>query len=285
MSYNPDSLKQLGAYWTAHGGVNLGVVGNDKHCSGYHLGRDRIYGSCACRPKDICVPGKADRDYSVQHIRDRAGLTNAASAIDLGKLNGSLVNLYKFSEWLVTRCQADAPGTDDIREVIYWSVRNNRVERYSGVDGAVHSGPGNGDLSHKTHTHISYYRDSEGRDKRTAFIPYFTSLPDTDTEDPVAFAYKAERWRLDGGAALVTTVGTPLKADGSPDWTKRLALVSGKAGADPRLVLLERSRLTIVDESLTDEFYTALATYAFPEGDCASAIEADRSKAYVAWSE
>lgn len=186
MTYAPDSLKQLGAYWVAQGGVNLGIVGNMAHCTGYHLGRDRIFGTCACRPTDICVPGKREADYSVQHERDRAGLSNAASAIDLGKLGGSFAGLYNFSEWLVARCLRKAVGTSDIREVIYWSAKNKRVQRYSGVDGEVHWGDGNGDASHQWHTHISYFRDSEARDKTSAFIPYFTGLPPTDTEEDMA---------------------------------------------------------------------------------------------------
>ena len=45
--------------------------------------------------------------------------------------------------------------------------------RYSGVDGEIHAGEGNGDESHITHTHISYFRDSEARDKVPLFAPYF----------------------------------------------------------------------------------------------------------------
>lgn len=208
MSTNPQSLRDLGAYWVAQGGVNLGVVGNDKHCGGYHLGRDRIFGACACRPKGICEPGKGDDDYSVQHARDRAGLTNAASAIDLGMLGGTLDGLYRFSEWLVARCQAKAPGTEDIREVIYWSVANGRVQRYSGIDGVIRWGAGQGDLSHKTHTHISFFRDSEARDKRPLFIPFFTSLPDTSTGEDMIIVTRVP---FDPPRRFVVPAGTTLR--------------------------------------------------------------------------
>ena len=86
MSYNPRTLQDLGAYWTGKGGVNLGVVGDTGHTVGYHLGRDRIYGP----------GGQGDDDYSVKHRRDMAGLSGAASAIDLGRLNGELTELYAF---------------------------------------------------------------------------------------------------------------------------------------------------------------------------------------------
>jgi len=172
MSYKPASLQALEALWSANGGVNLGVVGNQRHCAGYHLGRDRIYGPCACTLDGSCEPGLGDADYSVKATRDRLGLTNAASAIDFGKLGGSLANLYAFSAWLVGRCQAKAAGSSDVREIIY-SPDGVKVQRYSGLDGLIHTGPGNGDLSHKGHTHVSYLRDSELRDKRPLIAPYF----------------------------------------------------------------------------------------------------------------
>lgn len=162
MTFAPPTLRQLGSYWVEHGGVNLGVVGDANHTAGYHLGKDRIYSPA----------GLGGADYSVRHPRDAAGLTDAASAIDLGRLNGSLPQLYRFSRWLVDQCKQRAPRTEDIREVIY-SPDGQTVQRWSGVDNRIHTGPGNGDASHRTHTHISYFRDSQGRDKVAAFAGYF----------------------------------------------------------------------------------------------------------------
>lgn len=164
MSSNPPSLRALGSYWVSQGGVNLGVVGTRRtHRRGYHLGRNRIFGP----------DGVGAADYSVQTARDKAGLSNAASAIDLGRLDGSLVKLYEFSAWLVEQCRADAPGTRDIREIIF-SPDGRHVYGYNREAG-VASRPirGYGDRSHITHTHISFYRDSEARDKRPLFAPFF----------------------------------------------------------------------------------------------------------------
>lgn len=183
MTIAPQNLTDLSTFWKAHGGVPLGIVGNQKHCSGYHLGKDRIFGSCACRPDGTCVPGIGSRDYSVQIRRDKAGLSNAASAIDLGRLDGSLAGLRSFSKWLVRQCQDHPKAYRDIREIIY-SPDGRTVQRFSGEDGTIHTGPGNGDSSHTTHTHISFYRDSTGRDMRPLFAPYFAPsvpLPDTST--------------------------------------------------------------------------------------------------------
>jgi hypothetical protein len=156
---NPPRLVELGKFWKAQHGVNLGVIGDTGHVAkgvSYHLGKAEL---------------TADA-YSIQNARDKAGLTNAASAIDLGKLSGSLANLRVFSAWLVARCLADPAVRHDVREIIY-SPEGKTVQRYSGVDNKIHTGPGNGDLTHRTHTHISFFRDSEKRDKVFLFQPFF----------------------------------------------------------------------------------------------------------------
>ena len=160
MTYNPASLRALGAFWTAQGGVNLGVVGDTAHAAkgySYHLGADQL----------------AVNAYSAQTTRDKAGLSNAASAIDLGRLGGTLSGLRKFSAWLVVQGQKNEPGTADVREIIY-TVDGKTVLRWDRERGYV-SPPraGEADDSHLTHTHISFYRDAEARDKRPVFAPYF----------------------------------------------------------------------------------------------------------------
>ena len=176
---NPPRLVELGKFWKAQGGVNLGIAGDAGHVAkgvSYHLGKDEL----------------VETAYSIQLPRDKAGLTNAASAIDLGKLDGSLASLRAFSMWLVASCRADAAVRHDIREIIY-SPDGKTVQRYSGTDNQIHTGPGNGDLSHRGHTHISYFRDSEFRDKVAVFRPFFETAswgPDVNPEiralDPTA---------------------------------------------------------------------------------------------------
>lgn len=160
-TFAPPTLKALAAYWVAEGGISLGIVGDTSHIasgSGYHLGRSNL------------APG----DYSIRTARDKAGLTDAASAIDLGRLDGSLTKLQAFSVWLVAQGRSNATGTSDIREIIY-SPDGVKVYGWSREAG-VRSTPilNYGDSGHLTHTHISFYRDSEGRDKVALFRPYFT---------------------------------------------------------------------------------------------------------------
>jgi hypothetical protein len=181
MTTAPAPLVDLGRYWTKEGGVMLGIVGNAAHTSGYHLGRDRIY--------DGAGPGLGAADYSVQLNRDKLGLTNAAAAIDLGKLDGSLVELRRFSRWLVSEATHKRAAYRDVREIIY-SPDGKVVQRWSGVDNKIHSGAGNGDSSHLTHTHISFYRDSEHRPKVQLFAPYFAPLEEIDDMPPLT-AYLA----------------------------------------------------------------------------------------------
>jgi hypothetical protein len=163
MTFAPQSLLELAAYWKRQEGVFLGIVGDAAHLGkgvSYHLGKDDL------------IPGA----YSAIRPRDRAGLTNAASAIDLGKLGGTYQNLREFSDWLARRCVKHDPATVDVVEVIYSPDGKNVLGFKNGVEFLI---PDYGDASHLTHTHISFFRDSETRDKTRLFKPYFevTDVP------------------------------------------------------------------------------------------------------------
>ena len=173
MTYAPPTITALARYWTQHGGVNLGVVGDTRHKTkgtSYHLGRSDL---------------RTDA-YSRTTARDRAGLTDAASALDIGKLNGNLGQLRTFSRWFVERCRANAPGTSDVREFIYSPDGKTvlRWDRERGIKSAPRMGEAND--SHLAHSHISFYRDSERRSKVGLFSPYFTpAKPAPIQEAPV----------------------------------------------------------------------------------------------------
>lgn len=182
MSYAPKHIADLRAAWVKAGGVDLGIVGDSAHPSGYHVGRDRIYSPT----------GQGDADYSVQQPRDRDGLTNAASAFDYG--HDDLATLRAYSNWLVAYCQSRGPGSEWVREVIY-SPDGAVVQRWSGVDGRIHPGwptaTGNGDASHLAHTHLSLFRDAEAAkaDLTPLVTAWATLPPDTSTEDPTVSPY------------------------------------------------------------------------------------------------
>jgi len=88
---------------------------------------------------------------------------------------------------------------------------------------------------------------------------------DEEEEEVEVYQFAMERWFIDGNPArLVTTVGTPLRPDGTPDFKRRLALVSGKGGTNLRLMLFDRTRLTPVDWSNAAALTEALKTFSLP---------------------
>jgi hypothetical protein len=162
MSTAPPKLAALQAFLksqTSLGAVSLGIVGDSRHKSGYHLGHDRIFSPS----------GKGDDDYSVKTTRDRNGLSDSASAMDIGNFK----RLREMSKWLGAQARSDAPDTRDIREIIY-SPDGKKVLRWDRQRGVTsRPRPGEADDSHLTHTHISWYRDSESRDKVALFERFF----------------------------------------------------------------------------------------------------------------
>lgn len=237
MTYNPTTLAALGAYWVRQGGVNLGVVGDAAHAgrATYHNGKDRIVARLGT--SDPAAIARAD--YSARTTRDRAGLTNAASAIDLGKLDGSYTPLRKFSVWLVEQARKNAPGTRDIREIIYTDdgQRVLRWDRERGYSSAPRTGEA--DNSHLYHTHISYYRDSENRDKVALFATYFGG--GAGAVVPITLFENPRKARLTKDAVLyedpeLTKVAWKDLDQTNPDGSVRYFLYPGFVSADVAIV-------------------------------------------------
>jgi hypothetical protein len=157
MSFAPQTLLDARAYLQPRTGlpwVSLGIVGGAAHKGGYHCGRDRL------------IPD----DYSARLARDRAGLTDAASALDIGWFS----RLVALTAHMVG--EARAGRLPDVRELIGpWS--DGRAYRWDHQAGwsAVRRPAGD---SHETHLHISYYRDSERREKITPFRRFFEPQED-----------------------------------------------------------------------------------------------------------
>jgi hypothetical protein len=178
MTFAPQPLKDLAALLEANGVVFLGHVGNEAHKKkkfSYHLGADDL------------KPGAS----SATLPRDKAGLSNAASAVDIGFVGGTVEGLRRMSLWLVEECLAGAPDASDIREIIF-SHDGSLVSRWDGMNGlpgVVRPGPGQGDNSHRKHTHVSFFRDSETRDKLALFKRFF------EEDDVRITAIKGEDWK------------------------------------------------------------------------------------------
>lgn len=188
--------------------LSVGIVGDDNHAqsgSSYHLGKS------ALKPTSYTI---------VESSRDRDGLSEAAAALDLGKFSitvkGKAHNLPSFSIWLVAQCKANTPDTADIREVIY-SADGETVKRWDRLGIRT-----TGDSSHTEHTHESWFRDSEKRDKTAHLRRYFTEIgvldapANTEEEamtpaDYAAIAKAVWEYRVD---VDVTAEGTNMQPTG-----------------------------------------------------------------------
>jgi hypothetical protein len=162
MTYAPATIKAAQVYLQRQTGlpwVSLGIVGDENHRGGYHQGEPNVPAS----------------DYSRDEShRDENGLSGAASALDIGAFAKGGKTLQGLSLWIVGQCKAGAPDTRDIREVIY-SPDGKTVKRWDRL--GIRS---SGDSSHLKHTHISYHRDAEGRDKVSLFKRFFEGSGPSD---------------------------------------------------------------------------------------------------------
>lgn len=164
MTYAPDDLADALAELHAQGAPweSLGIVGDAAHLAtgGYHVGRD-----------DLAARGRLGYDYSVVESKRDARPTDAASAIDFA----GAAWWRDLTLWLVDACRAGAPGTEDVREIIY-TPDGVTVQRWDRLGVRT-----TGDSSHLWHTHISFHRDAEGR--RSTFVAllqrFFTGQPAT----------------------------------------------------------------------------------------------------------
>lgn len=154
MTYAPTDLMAVRKYLLTSTGLSgdaVGIVGDPDHAAtgGYHEGND-----------DLARVGRLSTDYSKREsARDRPG-TNAASAIDIGEFVHGAVSLRSLTLGFVDACQRGDPRTADVREVIF-TPDGSTVRRFDRLGIRT-----TGDSSHLFHTHISFFRDSEGRRAR-----------------------------------------------------------------------------------------------------------------------
>ncbi len=179
MSYPPQTLLDLRDYLRAETGLSLnelGIVGDANHTYGYHLGEDRL-------PKD---------DYSARQKRDIAGLTDAASASDIGMFD----RLVALTDYLVS--EGRAGRANDIREII-GPATNGRAYRYDSLSGWNPQLRPQGD-PHEWHCHVSWFRDSEFREKVSLFERFFDHTSTTEGPTMLLAQVKgqAEIYRSDG---------------------------------------------------------------------------------------
>jgi hypothetical protein len=223
VTYAPQDLLNVIHYLHAQGAPSdaLGIVGDPAHVAtgGYHEGR-----------VDLAAHGRLGYDYSVVESARDARPTDAASALDFAGTSW----WRHLTLWLVDQCKAGTPGTDDIREIIY-TPDGQTVRRWDRLGIRT-----SGDDSHLWHTHLSFFRDSEGH--RGTFLAllrsYFepttqaATIDTIDTGDdeemtthmvPQGFAFGADTGRDDD---LVLGLGLGPVGGGEFQW-KRVVLGLG----------------------------------------------------------
>lgn len=165
MTQAPADLLELRSRIQARTGltaVELGIVGDSAHAAtgGYHEGRT-----------DLERAGVVGSDYSTRLPRDRAGLTESASAIDIGARWAAGRSVWlRFNAALVAALHANEPALAAVRAVNYTDANGAtlRTDREHGW-----STESNSD---RDHTHVEWYRDTEGN--RQASLDRLVQLVD-----------------------------------------------------------------------------------------------------------
>lgn len=209
MTESPGDLVAVQHYVQGRTGLPwdaLGIKHGSPQGGGYHEGNDLL-----------SAAGRLSSDYSKREsARDRPG-TNSASAFDLG---GDFGDFRRITLGIVHACQAGDPRTRDIREVIY-TPNGQVVQRWDRL--GVRS---TGDSTHLSHTHISFFRDSEGRRAQADnFLGLLRELFEgTDMANAAETNASRNAWAVaqlqtsykvipgDADGAAEVTVSNPLKA-------------------------------------------------------------------------
>ena len=141
--------------------ADVGIVGDGAHqrTGGYHEGRDVLVAIGAFHPSALA--GDTREDYSVRLVRDRAGLTDDASAMDIGAQwpNGGRAAWLRFNNLLVTDLWANRPELGCIRAVNYSPDGTRRLRTDRQHAWVIESSSDSVDI----HTHIEWYRDTVGQ--------------------------------------------------------------------------------------------------------------------------
>ena len=146
---------------------DIGIVGNGAHqrTGGYHEGKDVLTANGMYHPPASSHVGSTGEDYSCRIARDRNGLTNSASAVDYGDNwpHGGRAAWIRFNNALVAALHANVPSLGAIRAVNYTpdGAAKKRTDRQAGW--SVVSSSDSVDI----HTHVEYYRDTEGQRQAT----------------------------------------------------------------------------------------------------------------------
>lgn len=168
MTTAPADLITLRSFIMSRTGLSafsVGIVGDTSHAAtgGYHEGKT-----------DLINAGVYNTDYSVRLPRDRAGLTESASAMDIGYAwpHGGTKAWLAFNNALVSLLHAGDPALSAIRAVNYTPDGSRKFRTDREADWSVVNSSDTVDV----HTHIEWYRDTEATASRQASIDRIDDL-------------------------------------------------------------------------------------------------------------
>jgi hypothetical protein len=169
-------------------GDEYGIAPDERHKSGggYHCGVKDCQNIGKFHPPATSHVGSSTEDYSVRQLRDRAVggnfSPNAASAEDIGRgwRNGGSAAWIRFNNLLVKQLQKGDPALRAVREVNF-SPNGSARKRWDALhpnDGPNGDGIINSTDSSDTHTHVGFFRDTEGTTARAAALTRIEQITD-----------------------------------------------------------------------------------------------------------
>jgi hypothetical protein len=185
--------------------VEIGIVGNDQHDNGYHLGVQTIKN----RGNYPTI------DYSTRQLRDRVG-GDTASAMDvtLDWRNGGRSAAIAWSNTLAAHVKAGR--IPEIRAINWMNTAGNkrRYDSFTGVEGSTTD-------TVDVHTHIEWWRNTEGHRDFTLLLNQNNVAP------PPPVNYSQE---MVGRDMIYQVSGVPA---GALDATGAVLVNNGQCSATP----------------------------------------------------
>lgn len=166
MSLRPQSLIDVSKYIQEKAGVpasNMSIRAA-RSARGFHAGKSEIYGP----------NGQGDKDYSVKNPRNKAGLSEYSSAIDIKIAKPQLKALvaHLVAEGAAGNLLFEVIGPDSSGKANYWG-------HITGWQPNPHLAP----ASHAWHAHLGFWRDTENADRLAPFRSFYES-PVVPAPDP-----------------------------------------------------------------------------------------------------
>ncbi|MEU7876004.1 hypothetical protein [Dactylosporangium sp. NPDC049140] len=171
MSSAPADLLQFRAdarTVTGLGAADVGIVGDGAHqkTGGYHEGKDVLVTIGRYHAPATANVGSGGEDYSARQARDRNGLTNSASASDVGSQwpHGGRAAWLRWNNLLYAEMRDHQDRLPALR-AINVSLDGKTKKRFDQLrrdDGLIASTD-----TVDTHTHLELWRDTEGNRKIT----------------------------------------------------------------------------------------------------------------------